>query len=339
MQHVLAPPARAALFLVVTVRPGAEGVARDLLADMAGIVRAVGFGSPDDELSCVVGVGATAWERLYDLPRPAGLHPFIELHGDVHHAPSTPGDLLFHVRSRRMDLCFSLLQEVMIRLAGSADVVDETHGFRYYDQRDMLGFVDGTENPEGDEAAAAVYIGDEDPEHAGGSYVIVQKYLHDLDAWRKLSTEEQETVIGRRKLTDIEIPDADKASNSHVALNTVTDADGNELDILRDNMPFGSFTGGEFGTYFIGYAADPAITEQMLRNMFIGKPRGNHDRVLDFSRAVTGTLFYVPPADFLEDPVLPQEGAAAATPPEDAPTEAPAPVADGSLGIGSLHRL
>ena len=333
-QNVLAPPARAAIFLVVTVRPGAEDDVRDLFTDFAGLVRAVGFRHPEGDLSCVVGIGAQLWDRLFGASRPAGLHPFRPLEGEVHTAVSTPGDLLLHLRARRMDLCFELASQLMNRLTGRVDVADEVHGFRFFDERDLLGFVDGTENPAGAAADAAVRIGDEDPAFAGGSYVIVQKYLHDLDSWNALSVEEQERAIGRHKLTDIEFADEEKPSNSHLTLNTIYDADGTQRQIMRDNMPFGTVGTREFGTYFIGYAADPDVIEQMLQNMFIGKPPGTHDRILDFSTAVTGSLFFVPTADFLDDPPPPPDAAAATT------TEAATPErqssADGSLAIGSL---
>jgi len=331
-QTVLSPPAKAAIFLVATVRAGAEDQVRDVFADLAGLTRSVGFRVPEDGLSCVVGVGAELWDRLYGLPRPAGLHPFRALTGTVHTAVATPGDLLLHIRGRREFLCFELARQIMARLAAYADVVDEVHGFRYFDERDLLGFVDGTENPAGDQAVAAVTIGDEDPAYAGGSYVVVQKYLHDLAAWERLPVEEQERVIGRRKLDDIELPDEIKPADSHVALNTITDADGTERQIVRDNMPFGTVGTGEFGTYFIGYAATPDVIEQMLRNMFIGDPPGNYDRILDFSTAVTGNLFFVPTADFLEDP----PARPALTAEIRTETIVAEPSGDGSLAIGSL---
>ncbi len=345
-QAVLAPPAFAALFLVVGVHPGTEDDVRDLLADLAGLTRSVAFRAPEDGLSCVTGIGAGLWHRLYGGPRPAGLHPFTALAGAVHSAVSTQGDLLFHLRARRPDLCFELGRQIMSRLAGRAEVADEVHGFRYFDERDLLGFVDGTENPSGAAAVAAVRIGDEDPDFAGGSYVVVQKYLHDLDAWDQLPAEEQERVIGRRKLSDIELSDADKPSNSHVALNTITGPDGSQRQVVRDNMPFGSLAAEEFGTYFIAYAASPDVIEQMLRNMFLGDPPGNYDRILDFSAAVTGSLFFVPTADFLDDqPAPPAAGGGAGDPagtgrgdPSAARPPARSPAAgDGSLGIGSLR--
>lgn len=322
-QDVLAPPALAAIFLVITVRPGGEDPVLDLFADVAGLRRSVGFRHPEDELSCVVGIGSDVWDRLYgDVPRPAGLHPFREFAGAVHTAAATPGDLLFHLRARRLDLCFELARQLVKRIGRYCDVVDEVHGFRYFDERDLLGFVDGTESPSGQAAVNAVRIGDEDPDYAGGSYVIVQKYLHNLKAWDALPVEEQELVVGRTKLDDIELPDERKPLNSHVALNTIVEEDGTERQIVRDNMPFGSVGTGEFGTYFIGYAANPDVIELMLERMFIGAPPGNHDRILDFSNAVTGTLFFVPTEDFLED----------------GPTPAEPDRTDGSLGIGSLRR-
>jgi putative iron-dependent peroxidase len=330
-QAVLGGLTEAAMFIVVTIDEGAEEMTRELLADISGLKRSVGFRILEGELTCVVGIGSALWDRLFGGPRPAGLHPFRELAGDRHTAVSTPGDLLLHIRAHRFDLCFELAQRITERLTGFGHVVDEVHGFKSFDERDLLGFVDGTENPEGDAARDAVTVGGDDPGFAGGSYVIVQKYLHDLSAWDALSTEAQERAVGRTKLSDIELPDDVKPANSHVALNTIVDEDGTERRIVRFNMPFGAVGDREFGTYFIGYASNPEVIEQMLVNMFIGKPPGNHDRLLDFSRALTGTLFYVPNAEFLDDPPEPGARAAAEEP------AGGATVADGSLGIGALR--
>jgi porphyrinogen peroxidase len=342
-QPVLAPLTAAAIFLVLTINPGGEAACRDVLGDWAAVARAVGFRSPGPPLACIAAVGSRAWDRLFAGPRPAELHPFRELTGPRHHAPSTPGDLLLHIRHERMDLCFEFAAQVMNRLAGAAAVVDEVHGFRFFDERDLLGFVDGTENPVGAAAGAAALVGGADPGFAGGSYVIVQKYVHDMDAWNALSTEEQERAIGRSKLSDIEMPDEVKPANSHVALNTITDPDGAERQILRANMPFGELGRGEFGTYYIAYGATPAVTEQMLANMFMGSPPGNTDRILDFSTAVTGGLFFAPSADFLDDlpdpPGTPASASSAG--PASAGSEALGVDADpgsGSLNIGSLKR-
>jgi putative iron-dependent peroxidase len=301
-QAVLSRLTAAALFLVTTINAGAEDVVYDLLTDLSGLVRTVGFRAPAAELSLVTGVGSDAWNRLFSGPRPAGLHTFKELRGERHNAISTPGDLLFHIRSAQVDVCFELAAQIMDRLSGSVEVVDEVHGFKYFDDRDLLGFVDGTENPNGASATTAVVVGEEDSEFSGSSYVIVQKYLHDLGSWNELAVEAQELVIGRKKLSNVELPDSSKPTNSHVALNTIVGPDGVQRQILRDNMAFGTVGKGEFGTYFIGYSSTPSTLEEMLAHMFIGNPPGNYDRILDFSTAVTGTLFFVPTADFLDGP-------------------------------------
>jgi putative iron-dependent peroxidase len=300
-QPVNIPLTRSALFLVVIINPGADSRARvrSLCGDLASLVRAVGFRAAEPSLSCVLGIGSDAWERLFGRPRPAQLHPFREIRAPGRHAVATPGDLLFHIRAQHFDLCFELGAQIVARFGHAVSVVDEVHGFRYFDARDLLGFVDGTENPTGQAANDATLIGDEDLAFAGGSYVIAQKYLHDLESWNALATEQQERIIGRAKLSDVETDDVKKAPYAHNVLTSI-EKDGKEIKIVRDNMPFGR-AGGEFGTYFIGYSRSPGTIEQMLENMFIGKPTGNYDRLLDFSRPVTGNLFFVPSATFLDN--------------------------------------
>ncbi|UQW99525.1 Dyp-type peroxidase [Streptomyces sp. RerS4] len=307
-QSVIAPPSRAAVFLVLTLAEGSEQVVRDVLADMPALVRSVGFRVPEDELGCVVGIGSRAWDRLFGSPRPAELHPFVPLRGARHVAPATDGDLLLHVRARHEGTCFELAGLITRRLGGAATVVDETRGFTSFDRRNVLGFADGTENPTGTGAERTVFVGEEDPAFAGGSYVVVQKYLHDIDAWSALPVEEQQRVIGRTKTEDVELSEKDQPADSHVAVNQVEDADGEELEIVRLNLSFGSLAAREFGTYFIGYCRTPSIVEQMLRNMFLGTPDAAYDRLLDFSTAVTGSLFYVPTPAFLEACGGPQGG-------------------------------
>jgi putative iron-dependent peroxidase len=340
-QPVAASLTRAAIFLVVTVNDGPqhEATARGLCADVSGLVRSVGFRDLEARLSCVMAFGSDAWDRLFGSPRPKELHPFREIKGQ-HHAVATPGDILFHIRAMRMDLCFELAAQIMSRLDGAVVAADEVHGFKYFDDRDLLGFVDGTENPVDQEALDATVIGEEDAAFAGGSYVIVQKYLHDLKGWNAVPVEQQEGFVGRTKLGDIELDDATKPSFAHNAL-TVIEENGQELKIVRANMPFGEVGKGEYGTYFCGYGRSPSRVERMLENMFVGNPPGNYDRLLDFSRAVTGTLFFVPTATFLDEVVAAPAAAPAAeqssdgSTPEAAPAPQPAP-SDGSLGIGSM---
>jgi len=299
-QAVTDPITRDAIFLVVTVNPGDESrdTVRGLCADLSGLVRAVAARDHEARLSCVTAFGSDAWDRLFGPPRPAQLHPFEEVVAGPRHAVSTPGDILFHVRAERMDMCFELTTLIVSRLDGAVTAVDETHGFRYFDDRDLTGFVDGTENPVGEEAVEATIVGEEDPDFAGGSYVLVQRYVHDLAKWEALTTEEQELIIGRTKLSDVELDEATKPSNAHNAL-TVIEENGEEIDILRHNMPFGTVT-GESGTYFIGYARSPRVLLLMIDHMFVGSPPGNYDRLLDFTHAVTGALFFAPPVDVLD---------------------------------------
>ena len=343
-QAVLSPLTGAAIFLVAVAGRERQSVdaVRRLFGDLPALVRGVGFRAADGFLTCVTGVGAQLWDALAAGPRPAGLHPFREIKAAGRHAVSTPGDLLFHIRAARMDLCFELATQIMSRLGGAVSVVDEVHGFRYFDDRDLIGFVDGTENPVGAAAELATLIGAEDSAYAGGSYVIVQKYLHDLAAWDKTPVQEQERIVGRTKLSDIELDDEVKPSYAHNALTTI-ERDGEQIQIVRDNMPFGAPGSAEYGTYFIGYTRTPDTIEQMLQNMFVGSPEGNYDRLLDVSLAVTGTLFFVPSVPLLEslahgprtgtelhgtadDPVTPPVAARVAG----------SSAADGSLGIGSL---
>lgn len=337
-QAVIAPLTRAAIFLILTLKHGSGNrtIIRSFCADLAAIFRAVEFRDLEAGLSCIMGIGSEAWDELFGAPRPAELHPFREIRASARHAVSTPGDLLFHIRAKRMDLCFEMAAQIMSRIGEAVSPEDEVHGFRYFDDRDLLGFVDGTENPRGDEAAEAALIGDEDATFAGGSYVIVQKYLHDLTGWNALSTEAQERILGRTKLSDIELDDSVKPTSAHNALTTITE-NGREIKILRDNMPFGNAGSGEFGTYFIGYSRSPRTIELMLDNMFIGRPPGNYDRLLDFSRAVTGNLFFVPTATFLENVTEDTQvdlGPGAVRLPE--PEPAIQRESNGSLGIGSL---
>jgi porphyrinogen peroxidase len=339
-QAVAAPLTRAAIFLVLKMNAGPDSrdTVRAFCPDVSALFRAVDFRNFEGGLSCVMGFGSEAWDELFGQPRPAELHPFREIHAGARHAVSTPGDLFFHIRAKYMDLCFELATQIMTRIGSAVSTVDEVHGFRYFDDRDLLGFVDGTENPRGGEAVNAVVVGDEDPGFAGGSYVITQKYVHNLEGWNALSTEQQERIIGRKKLSDIELDDAVKPTSAHSALTTIVE-NGEEKKILRDNMPFGRAGQAEFGTYFIGYSRSPRTTEQMLENMFIGRPPGNYDRLLDFSTALTGSLFFAPSATFL-DSLGEDAGSGAASDSQEASSAGSAKSngakSDGSLNIGSL---
>ncbi|MEI5664995.1 Dyp-type peroxidase [Bosea sp. CCNWLW174] len=301
-QSIDAPLSRAAVFLVVTVA-GEQAALTKACAALDGLddlVKTVGFRDLGARLSCIVGIGHGLWNRLDPGRLPRELKPFTPIAGAVHDAPSTPGDLLFHIRSERPDLCFEFERLLLDSLGDCVTVVDEVSGFRYFDARDLLGFVDGTANPTGLDLPASALVGDEDADFAGGSYVVIQKYLHDLKAWAQVPTPLQEAIIGRTKIDNVEIDDDDAPRKSHKSLATIVDADGNEHDILRDNMPFGRPGQREFGTYFIGYSRYLWVIETMLQRMYVGAPPGAYDRLLDFSTPHTGTTFFAPTRPTLE---------------------------------------
>ena len=253
---------------------------------------------PVSRASCVMGIGHDAWLKLQlPTPMPKELVDFVPVGGAKHTAISTKGDLHFHIRADTTSICYDMAAEITKVLDPVAVSVEEVHGFRYWDSRSILGFVDGTENPHGQDRELFSLVADEDPDYKGGSYLFVQKYMHNLSAWKNLTTEQQENVIGRYKANDIEMADDVKPANSHIALANI----GDDLKIVRDNMPFGKMSTNDMGTYFIAYASTFTTVQKMLTNMFVGSPEGNYDRILDFSTAKTGSLFFVPTFNMVDD--------------------------------------
>lgn len=293
-QDVIERAGENAIFIVYQLRnkPATAEKVKDVCANFAAMIRSMRNRFPDMEFNAIIGFGATAWTTLFpNRDKPKELEPFREIKGERHTAVSTPGDLFFHIRARQMGLCFEFASILDDKLRGAVDPVDETHGFRFHDGKSIIGFIDGTENPAVDENPYQfAVIGDAEPQFTGGSYAFVQKYLHNMDAWNALPTEEQEKVIGRRKFNDVELSDKEKPANAHNAVTNI----GDDLKIVRANIPFANPSKGEYGTYFIGYAGTFSTTRKMLENMFIGEPKGNTDRLLEFSTPVTGTLFFVP---------------------------------------------
>jgi len=275
---------------VVTVASDRGALAKvcSALDGLDDLVKTVGFRDLGGRLSCIVGIGRELWDRLHSDKRPQELRTFTPITGAVHSASSTPCDLLFHIRSERPDLCFEFERLLLNSLGVSVTVVDEVSGFRYFDARDLLGVFDGTANPTGLDLPTSALVGDEDAAFAGGSYIVVQKYLHDLDAWSKTATPLQEEIIGLTKTDNIDIDDDDAPRKSHKSLATIVDADGNERDILRDYMPFGRPGHREFGTYFIGYSRYLWLLEKMLQRMYVDDPPGAYDRQLDSRRRRPG---------------------------------------------------
>jgi putative iron-dependent peroxidase len=332
-QNVLDYHCNNSIFIVWNFKPdtAVKAAFERICALVINLNNSAGTRYPDAGVSCVMGIGHDAWLRLQlPAPLPKELANFSPVVGKKHTAVATHGDLHFHLRGNDISICYDMAAAISDILEPVATSVEEVHGFRYWDGRSILGFVDGTENPHGQQERAFFgLVGDEDAAYKGGSYLFVQKYIHDLNAFRALPVEEQEKVFGRSKKDDIEMTDDVKPSNSHTALANV----GDDLKIIRVNMPFGDMSANEMGTYFIAYASTFGTVKKMLDNMFIGVPEGNYDRLLDFSTANTGTLFFVPSLTFLDN--IP--AGVPADNDNDNPG-LPASTADGSLGIGSLKK-
>ncbi|MEQ5208311.1 Dyp-type peroxidase [Proteus sp. fly-1067] len=304
-QDVTKSPCENAYFLVFNLihSPENREILIDLCNNFSGLIRSMRTRFPELETSCVMGFGTNAWATLFpNQAKPKELNTFKEIKGDTYTAVSTSGDLFFHIRALKVSACYELASIISQKLKNIVTPVDEVHGFRYFDGRSIIGFVDGTENPEyEDERASYAVIGDEDPEFSGGSYAFVQKYIHDMEAWEKQSLIEQEKVIGRHKFNDVELTDEEKEPGSHNVVTNIQDENGDDLKIVRANMPFSNPSKNEYGTYFIGYARYFSTTRRMLENMFAGTPEGHTDKLLKFSTPITGTLFFVPSPEFLDD--------------------------------------
>ena len=263
-QNVTDKPGENAIFMVFGLlnNDSLVDTVKDLCDRFPVIIRSMRNRFPEQEISGVMGFGAQAWSKLFPgQPKPKELATFEEIKGEKYTAVSTPGDLFFHIRSKKQDSCYEIARLISDALQEVTVAVDEVQGFRYFDGRAIIGFVDGTENPDFDTYKYAV-IGDNEPDFKGGSYAFVQKYIHDMNKWNDLSTEEQEKVVGRRKYDDWELGDEEKPENAHNAVTNIEDEEGNELKIVRANMPFANPAKREFGTYFIGYAGTFSTTDR-----------------------------------------------------------------------------
>ena len=252
---------------------------------------------PDSHLSATLSFGSRAWKMLFrDQPYPKELAPFKALKNGERQAPGTPGDILVHIRSDRKDLNFELNRQVMDLLNDSVLLEEEVAGFRYLDARDMTGFVDGTENPEGDNRATVALIPEGEP-LAGGSYIQSQRYIHDLPLWESCPVHHQEQVIGRTKADNIEFTGEDKAPTAHIKRVNLKE-DGKSLEILRHSMPYGNSQ--ENGLFFIAYARTARNFDLMLEQMIHADKHGHYDHLMDYTQAVTGNAFFAPSEDFLK---------------------------------------
>ena len=296
---VLPEGSRHAIFLTLLLSDGEEAarVLRRAAAMLPALTEELAKVDPAAGLVSSIGFGAGVWNRLFEGNPPASLRPFRRLEDASRRAPATPTDVLLHLRADRFDFCFDLARRFRAKLGCSVSVVEEVHGFRYLDSRDLTGFVDGTENPQGDHRAEVALVGVEDADFAGGSYVAVQRYVHDLAAWERLSVPEQEQIIARTKEDDIEFETDAKPPTAHIKRVNIKE-DGKSLEILRHSMPYG--TADEHGLVFIAYGSSPDPFDKMLAQMIVADEEGHYDHLMNFSRAVTGASFFVPARDWLE---------------------------------------
>ena len=239
----------------------------------------------------VVGFGLEMWTRCSPGGRPDGLREFETIWGEPKSAPATGGDVFFHVNSDRIDLNYEVMRRVTRPVVSLLDVIEESPCSRYLDSRDLTGFIDGTENPQGDEARAETAL-IADGEFAGGSFVFAQRYRHDLARWSQLQVDEQEKIIGRTKPDSIELPDDEKPPTAHIS-RVVIEEDGEELEIVRHSMPYHSLP-GENGLVFVAYTRDLDIIEKMLLRMFGHGDDGLHDHLMDYTTPVSGAMFFAP---------------------------------------------
>lgn len=288
------------LFLVLDISAGDRAMAQacKVLAQVPLLTEQMARQYPDDQLSSVVSIGAGVWDALTGKAVPQQLAPFRARVLGRRKAPATPADILLHIRSERRDLNFELAREVLATAGDALRLVEEVPGFRYFDMRDMTGFVDGTENPEGEERAGVALVDSSDPAGEGGSYVLLQRFVHDLATWSTLSQSEQEAVFGRTKDTDEELDDDNKPDSAHIS-RVVIEQDGEELEILRHSMPYGDSQ--KAGLVFIAYSARREIFDMMLDSMFDAQGEGVHDHLMDFTRAETGAFFFAPSLEQLAD--------------------------------------
>lgn len=246
-------------------------------------------------LKVALGFSNNAWDYLFpDAPKPKELETYQTLTGPKYQMPASKGDLFLHIRANDEAAVYEFMSQAMLFLRDITTVVDETKGFRYFEGRAIIGFIDGTENPQVEDAAGYAIIGDEDPYFENGSYAFAQKWRHQMDIWNKLTTETQEKAVGRKKFSDLELDDGEKFSNAH---NVASQAkiNGVEQKIVRMNVPYSDPASGNTGTYFIGYSRYWKVTKTMLQNML-----DKNDYLLSFSDILSGQLFFIPSRPLLD---------------------------------------
>ncbi|WP_299004949.1 Dyp-type peroxidase [uncultured Shewanella sp.] len=285
------------VYLMLNANENVESQLRPCVANVAQYLYELADKYADSAFNGFIAIGANYWENLYGDLRPEQLKPFPAIQEGNREAPALEYDLFVHIRSDRFDILHLVANEVDQMFDGLVELVDEERGFRFMDSRDLTGFVDGTENPQGRQRQAVALVGEREPNFSGGSYVHVQKFVHNLSKWNKLPQKKQEDIIGRTKQDNIEYASEDKPLFSHIKRVSLKDEQGNSREILRQSMPFGSVK--EQGLMFISLCENAINFEKMLESMMLGDKEGHHDHLMHFTQAITGSSFFAPSLDFM----------------------------------------
>ncbi|MGE6649441.1 Dyp-type peroxidase [Shewanella colwelliana] len=287
------------VYLMFNAEDGIESQLRPCVANVAQYICELSDQYTDSAFNGFVAIGANYWDSLYPAKRPAQLRPFPAMNSDNRDAPAHEYDLFVHLRCDRFDILHLVANEVCQMFEGLVELVDEERGFQFMDNRDLTGFVDGTENPKGRHRQDVALVGDEDISFKAGSYVHVQKFAHNLSKWNRLPQKKQEDIIGRTKIDNIEYASDDKPLTSHIKRVNLKDENGNSMEILRQSMPYGSVK--EQGLMFISNCRNSVNFEKMLHSMIHGDADGHHDHLMHFTQALTGSSFFAPSLDFMND--------------------------------------
>jgi len=285
------------LYLLFDCHEGNEVAIRSQLAEISTYLDESSELYCDVAFSGFIAIGANYWSALYGESAPALLRPFPSLSSDDRAAPANPYDLFIHIRCDRADINHLIGREICLMLEDLAALVEQINGFRYFDNRDLTGFVDGTENPKGLRRHEVALVGREDNQFRGGSYIHIQRYRHDLKRWNGLRVKQQEDIIGRTKEDNQEYTSFNQPQTAHIRRAAIKDAKGNTLEILRQSMPYGDMQ--EQGLFFISCCATPLHFELMLRSMMVSDHKGHYDHLLDYTQAMTGAAFFAPSTPFL----------------------------------------
>jgi len=292
---IIAEASPDACFLTLSIKAGSESNVKSYLATAPQIIADFTARYADQKPHAVIAVGSESWDRLYD-ERPALLKAFPTL-GAEGVMPNTPVDLVIHARSDRRDITHLLEQALYDPLADFVDVSEEVFCFRYLDSRDMTGFVDGTENPQGEDRLTVALVGDEDAEFAGGSYLHLQRYVHKMKAWSTQTLKQKEDTYGRTQDDNVEYASADKPQTAHTKRASLKNEQGESLELLRQSLPYGGVK--QSGLMFASYCRTPDNFNRILKSMVDGDGKGHTDRMLQFTQALTGQAFFAPSLQWL----------------------------------------